>query len=100
MSPGETTFIMSRRRVEKKKRNEMKTFIDPHGESLSAFDPLKLLRSSDAAGVQCLAQGHFDMQLMGRAGIDSPPRHTACCIRATVLICGLELGDAGRLLDL
>jgi len=21
-------------------------------------------------GVQCLAQGHFDLQLMGRAGID------------------------------
>jgi len=40
----------------------------------SAFNPSLVIKEQLAAvmqlGVQCLAQGHFDLQLMGRAGIE------------------------------
>jgi len=40
----------------------------------SAFNPSLVFKEQWAAvmhlGVQCLAHGHFDLQLMGRAGIE------------------------------
>jgi len=49
-------------------------FIDPQGEVSSLHGPLLRHEGAAAAvkqlGLQCLAQGHFHLLLMGRAGIE------------------------------
>jgi len=63
--------------------NSMSTFIDPAvGKFVSAFDPSWVIKEQCAAvkhpvsnwgGGQCLAQGHFDMQLWGERGSNRGP---------------------------